>query len=490
MRLRQAISLKIVAFAAVATVALSGCGNVLGIEDRTKATIGKCEGTLHLRILGDESSVVREVGIPVSAGIIDFIAWLNDNGGVRGCNVDYAYVDSAYDKPKSTQAYNSWKASDAWGQISAIFAFGTDPLQAVGRPASDDMQVVVGVAYNGDCDAPVRTSANVSVPDVDPTTFAETTTPAVVGSGGYPYVFSQGADYSDAARMAMQYVAQQHGKRVGFFACTDKDYCTQPVRAAKVYIKSDLPGVAIGRSLDLPLSGTQGTYDAAVLAYLQQEVAHKEANSSYDMVDWLWFGNTRATAELAARSIAKAVTTIRGETHTFDVTAFDVKVMANNWAFDEVFVSDVHTEAQGRWWGIQSFPYYLDASASGIALMHQVYDTYRATSSFRPASVPNYRVIEYVYGYTALLAWKVAAEKLIDAQGIVSADSVRGEALKNSFETFQDVNLDGLTAAKVSYTSQDHRPQDSASIYRVDDNGTRVSVNTLQLSLKSEWLGW
>ncbi len=487
MRLRQATH-EMMAIACAGALTLYGCGSLLDIEERERAPYGRCDGTLQLRILGDDSSSMKDGAMPAMAAIIDYVNWINENGGVRGCNVSYQYVNGRSEASIATSTYSSWKSSGDWGQISSIFAFGSNALQAIGSPASTDQQVVVGIGFDGVLAATQEVARSVNVPAVN-NEFGESLVLDTMRSSGYPYVFFQGTDNSTSARLAMMFIAQQGGKRVGFFACNDSGFCTAPVAAAKTYLVSEemvASGVAVGRTLTLPIAGTQAEYDAAILAYLEAEVAQKLADPNYQMVDWLWFGNPRKSAVQAASSIASAVATIRAANPELD---FNVKVMANNWAFDEVFMNDAYAYLEGRWWGVQPFVYYNDTSAEGTAPMRQVHWTYRTLSGFPAGSIVMYEVIEYVYGYAAMLAWKTAAEKLIDAHGVVTAEEVRGTALKDAFESFDGIYLDGLSTARIRYTSSDHRPQDSVAIYRTE-GGRPVFEKVLQVSLQEGWLGW
>ncbi|MBN1959784.1 MAG: ABC transporter substrate-binding protein [Deltaproteobacteria bacterium] len=493
MKLRQAAILRILALASAGTFFLVGCGAILGIEDRKKAPEGRCEGTIQLRILGDQSSNISEIGIPATAGVIDYLELLNDNGGIRGCQIDYEYVDGGNDTGKSNSIYSSWKLSAEWSQVSAIFTLGNVSLKAIGPTASNDNQVVVGIANNGDCAAPSSKTYSVTVPSLD-NTFNLTSITNTLGSNGYPYVFFQPTDSSSAARIAMNYIAEQSGKRVGFFACSN-DLCSIPTKAAKVQIANEISGVAIGRDLVLSLDGNQTDYNTIIYDYLEAEVVHKDTVADYQMVDWIWIGNTRKTAQLAINAINNAIEAIRVETHNHDVLNFDVKIIANNWSFDERFIITALNNSlnnRSRLHGIQSMPFYHDTSVTGMTIVEEAMAAKRQWSSFKPAGLSNsdYEVIEYVYGVTAVMAWKLAAERLIDSLGSVTPEQVKGEALKNSFESFNEVYLEGLTASPITYTSSDHRPQATVAIYYIGNDNKQKIDDSLPLVLKDEWLGW
>jgi len=59
--------------------------------------------------------------------------------------------------------------------------------------------------------------------------------------------------------------------------------------------------------------------------------------------------------------------------------------------------------------------------------------------------------------------------------------------VKAALETLKDFDLGGLTAP-VSYTSSDHRPTTTVSIYQIK-NGKLAKAKQYEMERKPEWLG-
>ena len=70
------------------------------------------------------------------------------------------------------------------------------------------------------------------------------------------------------------------------------------------------------------------------------------------------------------------------------------------------------------------------------------------------------------------------------------ARNPNGKNLKEALEAFANVDMGGVTAAPISFSTMDHRPQSGESIYKLDANGQLVFVNKYNIPLISDWLGW
>jgi hypothetical protein len=60
--------------------------------------------------------------------------------------------------------------------------------------------------------------------------------------------------------------------------------------------------------------------------------------------------------------------------------------------------------------------------------------------------------------------------------------------VKDALETFKDFDTGGLTPAKITFTSTDHRPFTSVNIMEMQ-KGKLVSKKIMNLPRKAEWLG-
>lgn len=460
-------------FAVATAMSVIGCADVLDIRTSRFLADGgaastSCSGTLRVRVLYDQTGSTRDVGIPAGRGVMDHLRAIDAEGGIRGCKLDILEGDTHYDVATTLGVYRGWQARPEWSEVSAVFSQGTPMTQALGPLAADEKKLLVSSAFNGELATPVASEHDVDVLSVN-SAFAEAKVPTRKRSPGYPFVFFQGTDYTTAARIAMDFIWKRGAKRVAFFACSTSAFCTDPVDGGKTFLEV-LGGTRAGRDLAIELDEDEASIESRVESYLRDEVAHAAADPTYAPVDWIWFGNTRATLARLGRSLARIKARV----------PLAPSIVTDNWGLDETLFGDCGAACVGIH-GVQPFPVYGDGSASGMAKLIQVHDAARATEGV-PAS--NYAVVQYVYGYVAVATWRAAVEAALDA-GL----PVTGDNLRIALERFQQRSIDGL--ATLSYSGVDRRPQSSARVYMLGASGSLEQVGQpISISLQSDWLGW
>lgn len=483
--------------AVLCTALASGCTSAaFDIQSRTLAD-ATCSGTLSFRLFGDDTSPVKLVAQPATGALFDFIDSVNATGGIRGCQVEAQYADTAYDPAKAVEAYNGWKAQASWSNVSTLIGIGSDMMRPVATLAAADEKLVLLGGFNGDLASPVPVQQAVSVPFVNDS-FTETSQDLQKTSNGYPYVFFPGTDYSTAARVAMAFVAQQSGKRVGFFHCEESyTFCIDPVYAASSYLK-ETGSVALGRRLMVSMT-LQPTDISTVLVpqlinYFAKEVKRSQDDPTYAPVDWVWLGNTGASVYMMGGAIRAALGYVNaggplldGGATSIAPNTYAVKVIANNFAIDENLDTLSQGYSRGFWYGVQPISLYGDMLAPGMSDLLTVHDTYRAGSAYPPGGTAStYQVVHYVYGYTFAILWKKAVEAVLDER-----KPVTGRNLKEAMEKLDRLDLGSITADRLTFTPTDHRPQGAEYIYHLDSTGKLVRVTApLSLPMKDSWKGW
>jgi hypothetical protein len=458
---------------AVAAVLAGGvaCEDVLGIDTGRVLVEGgakTCSGTIGIRILYDMTGPTKDVSTDNGVGVRDLLREIDSGGGVRGCALDLDAEDSKYDAQTSLAVYDAWKARPDWAQVSTIVANGTPMVQVLGPRAAADGKLLVSAAYAGELASPDPVSHAIQVPSLNDA-FAAALVPVTKQSPGYPYVFFQPTDYTTSARIAMNYVWRQASQRVGFFYCSTSAFCTDPVDGAKTFLQQ-LGGTQIGRDLAIELTDTDAQVAQKVLAFFQAEVAHKAANPTYAIVDWVWFGNTRASLA----SLGKALASMTAQ------LGLHVSVITNTYGLDEALYAACGNPCVG-FFGVQPLPVYGDSSVTGMADLLRVHQKYRMIDGEDPS---RHATVEYVGGYLAADAWRLAAEQIVDA-GL----PVTGANLRDAMNRFQNVSVDGF--ATLSYSPGDHRPQGTARIYRLSTSGTLETVGQpIGITLQPDWIGW
>jgi ABC-type branched-subunit amino acid transport system substrate-binding protein len=472
-RTRPGLALPLVSLAALATVSIAdvACKGVLGIDTGrylAEGGAGVCQGTIRVRVLYDITGPTRDVGNDTGKGIVDVLRATNDGGGIRGCTLDLDVADTKYDVPTTIAAYDAWRARPEWTDVSAVFVQGTPMTQAIAPRAADARKLVVTSSYSGEFGSPLPVSHDVAVPSLS-SSFALGSVPVTKKSPGHPFAFFQATDYSTSARIAVSHAWRQGAKRVGFFYCSTSAFCADPVDGAKVFLKG-LGGTEIGRDLTIELTDDDPTIAAKVLAFFQEELAHKTADPSYEIVDWVWFGNTRA-------SLASAGKALRAAEQQLGV---HVSVITNTYGLDESLYAACGDACVG-FLGVQAFPAWGDPSAPGMPTLQAVHAKYRAVDGEDPNA---HRTVDYVAGYVTAAAWRLAVTAAVDA-----GQSVTGQSVRDAFERFRDQPVDGFAA--LTYTPSDHRPQGTARVYRLGTTGAlEVVGQPLSIQLSADWLGW
>lgn len=427
-----------------------------------------CARPLRVRIMFDMSGATREVGTAAGKGAVDYLRALNDAGGIRGCKIELDVQDTKYDKHTALEIYNEWKARSDWPEVSTIFVQGTPMTQALGPLAAEDHKIILSGAYAGELAAPTATVSDVAVPSLN-RNFAAASVRVRKQSPGYSHVFFQGTDYTTAARVAATYAWRQGAKRMAFFYCSTSAFCTDPVDGAKTFLKA-LGGTEIGRDLFIELGDDEFAIDDKVAQFFAQERRYKAAHPSYQMVDWVWFGNTTASSAFLGKALAKS-------RHRFRMS---IDVIGNNWSVDESLHRRCGTACVG-FNSVQPFAMFGDLTAAGTAALLADHARYRALDG---DPIDAYRTVQYVYGRVAVATWKLAVERVVDQRQLVT-----GASLQAAFESFRHVDIEGF--ATIGYSRSDHRPQSGARVVQLNGDGQLHMIGPpLSLSLQEDWLGW
>jgi branched-chain amino acid transport system substrate-binding protein len=243
-----------------------------------------------------------------------------------------------------------------------------------------------------------------------------------------PYFFITNADYSTAARSAVQYVAQQEG-RLGL-ARNPGGFGIAPIAAMKE--EAERLGVPVVAEEDIGYTPTDA---------VQQSLAFRNAGATH-----IWMGNTNAAMSVLARDLARQRT--------------EAVLIGNIYAGDEAFIRNAGEDAEGHLALYGSVPY---GERSAPAMEHILAANYA------------YPDTHYIRGWVqALLAAEVIG--LAIDEGL----EVTGENLRKMFHTLRDFSPGGLVPP-VSFFENDHRPSMSVPLYQVR-NGEWVKVwdNTLE----------
>jgi branched-chain amino acid transport system substrate-binding protein len=490
-------------FAFVIAASLTACAAIVGIESDPQVTAitqgdGKCTGTLHVRIASDFSGTTTDIAIPYHFGLYDYLRELNESGGLRGCPIDIQVADNGYDPKVTDDVVQRWRDTDpSWADVSTVFIFGTGPTTRVGPQLGVEKKVIIPGSYAGSLATPVPQSKDVGY-EVLNAQFQTGEFSEHKDSPGWPYVFFPATDYGTAIRLGIQAVWTLAPGRMAMAHDTEDRclYCTDPLAAGKSYLRT-LDGMSVGRDLVFPQTSSEADEKVildAVAAYFAQEADHVVADSTYVPVTWVWTGNSVFASSKLGKGVALAQQTLAADARIPAATRakWKIRVMANNWGIGETTPTICGPTCNDIFYGLFPVPRYGDIeNAGGMAALVALHDKYGARdvqpSPPMPARKPtDYRDVRYVQGYVAAAMWRRGMEAAIDA----GHPHPSGEDLKTALEAFKQYALDGLTSGPISFTAQDHRPQASATVYKLSVDGHFQFVNKYSIGLIPSWLGY
>ncbi len=254
-----------------------------------------------------------------------------------------------------------------------------------------------------------------------------------------PYNFYVGTSYGDAIRGAMQYAKESGAKKV-VFIYPDHPYGKNPIPAGKAMAEE--LGLEIGPDQFVALNATDA---------VSQLTNMKQFNP-----DWAWIGGTVASTAVIIKDAAKL--------------GLDTKFLINVWGFDENLVKLTGDAANERAYGMAPFTFY-GIDVPGMAPVLEMHQKKHPDDS---------HTVHYIQGWVSMMVMWDALKK---------AETLDGPGVRAALEKVTDFDTGGLTAANITFTSTDHRPNTTLFIYKVDAEGKQVPVKEVTLERKPEWLG-
>ncbi|MGH8886095.1 MAG: ABC transporter substrate-binding protein [Egibacteraceae bacterium] len=257
---------------------------------RQQATGGN-EATGEPIIVGavfDLSGPTSDVGVSYSEGVRDYVAWRNQNGGVKGRPIKLLWQDYQYEVPKAEQLYRQYVDAGA----VAFQGWGTGDTEALRGKVTEDQIPFMSASYAATLTNPQQT----------------------------PYNFVVALSYSDQMRVALKHIAAQNpGKHVEVAVFhLDAPAGISPLEDGRRFIKDN--GLDIGyQTYAMPRGATD---------YVGELARAKRQGVGYVIVQ----STSKPTAVLA-RNVKEQ--------------GLNAQVFCLNYCADELFVRQAGTAAEG-----------------------------------------------------------------------------------------------------------------------------------------------
>ena len=262
------------------------------------ATLGTASAAYKVGVLSDLTGPTSSVGAPYAEGIKDYVAWLNDNGGIDGEPVELIQVDYAYNVQQALAAYKRFTSSG----IVAMQGWGTGDTEALVKFVARDNIPVFSASYSAHLMDPAKA----------------------------PYNFTAAADYSTMGRAGLNYLRETWKEARApklAFIFPDNPYGSAPIPAMKEYAEE----------LGFEIVG-QENVDLKAIDATPQLLSLKKVEP-----DFVWTGGTTPSTAVIMKDAQKL-----GMSCTF---------FSNIWSSDENIFKLAGEAAEGHF-GLQGAAIY------------------------------------------------------------------------------------------------------------------------------------
>ena len=341
----------------------------------------------------DLTGPTADVGTDYADGMRGYVDWLNAQGGIEGRPIDLMYQDYAYRVPRAEQLYTQFVAEGA----VAFMGWGTGDTEALQlRIAEDEVPF---------------SSASLSHILGDP---AEA-----------PYNFLVATSYTDQFRIALDWIASNHGEGTPVVALM---HMASPFGLSP----SRYGGVEFAEALGIDL--TLYEMPRGAVDYTAEFSRIRQRGTRYVV-----FQNTSGPAGVAlqnARSLGLAATFI-----------------CLNWCSNAQLVRIAGEAAEGV---MGTMPYApLSVDVPGTRVIREYLDA-------KGESIEG-RTNAYTQAW-----WTFAVFAGAMRQVLAAGDELTGANIKAALETFTDFDMQGVTVP-LSFTPEDHLGAKGLRIFRVED---------------------
>jgi branched-chain amino acid transport system substrate-binding protein len=346
------------------------------------------------------------VGAPYAEAVRDYVKYLNENGGINGMKIKLLDVDYQYKIPQALAAYKNLQ-----GKAIAIQGWGTGDTEALSPLITRDKIPYMSASYSEHLTDPSLT----------------------------PYNFLIGVTYADQARVALEFIKQQHkgpGKPKVCFIYNDTGFGRSPFFTVKYRGKMFPAADAYAKKIGVDVVDTE------IVALNALEATSQLLNMQKSGAEWAIVQETKATATVLKDAKKLGLKT---------------KFIALNWGMNKLFAKIAGDAAEGVYWTCP-FGLWTDTNLPGVQLMRKVSMKYHPNKKDR--------IVCYSQGFAAMY---------VMAEALKRAKSYTGEGIKNALESLKNLDTGGLTGP-ITFSSKSHKGSVSLRIYQFQ-KGKFVAVS-------------
>ena len=408
----------------LATLSTIGVLAAANVQAKDKVFVGH---------LADMSGPTAFVGKEYANGIRDALAYINQNGGIKGTTLEFETIDYAYKVPQAIASYKKWKTRK---KMVAMQGWGTADTEALISFVAKDKIPVFSGSYSGHLTDPQGKNPHTKKPA--------------------PYNFFYGASYSDSCRALVQWAAKdwknkgEKGTPKFTHIGANHPYPNAPKAACAEYAKE------LGFEVMPPvvISMKPGDFKAQCLSL-------KGSGTNYGYI---------ANLGSSVMSLVKSCNTV----------GTNFQMMSNIWGGERKLI-----EAAGD--GIKDYIFptmtpFWDSDAEGMKLVRQI-------SRMSDPNNEKMRPHHYIRGVCSTYYMKEAMEWAKDNGGITGPNVKKGMYARKDWVPS---GLEGV-CLPATWAADDHRGIAEVNIYKGNYNKGDISierVDTVSLERRPDWLGY
>ncbi|MXX57159.1 MAG: ABC transporter substrate-binding protein [Gemmatimonadetes bacterium] len=353
---------------------------------------GTADNAIKVGAIFDLTGPTADVGTDYADGMRGYVDWVNMQGGIEGRPIDLIYQDYAYQVDRAEQLYSQFVAEGA----VVFMGWGTGDTEALRLRITED-------------EIPFS-SASLSHVLGDP---AET-----------PYNFLVAPTYTDQFRIALDWIARNHGEGTPIVALMHNasPFGLSPSRHG---------GVEFAEALGIEL--TLYEMPRGAVDYTAEFSRIRQSGAQYVV-----FQNTSGPASVALQNASSL--------------GLDLTFVCLNWCANAQLVDLAGEVAEGMLGTIPYAPLSVDVPGT------RVIRDYLAGKGESVAGKTN--------AYTQAW-WTFAVFGRAMEQVLASGQELTGANIKAALETFTDLDMGGVTVP-ITFTPNDHLGAKGLRIFRVE----------------------
>ena len=393
----------------------------------------------HLATTTGETSRVAAI---YAQGLLDAMAYINEQGGIAGELLAFETVDYGYDALQAVATYADWRSRI---DPVVVLGWGTADAEALVPFVTEDEVAFVSGSSSGHLTDPTGRSPHTNIPA--------------------PYNFFYGPSYSDSCRGLVQWAAEDWRRTRGANTSTFLQDLTPP---RFLHMGDNHPYPNAPREACAAYANDLGFEVLEPIRYSLAPAdfrAHCEALRQSG-ADYVFLGNTADSNVALMRDCARV--------------GVNARFMTNIYGWDEEAVEEAGEAGNGMVWTVSAGTWSSDAPGM---------TTVRAISAISDTT-GGYRPVHYLRGICTAFFMRDAMAAAAEMDG-----GITGPNIKAGFEQMQDHvpdELDGVCQPS-TWTAEDHRGSTEVVLYRSNYSFGQWGLDEVfstNIPLRPDWLGW